>query len=127
MTAYQELWLAAFIKTQVIEVSVGWLTLSWLCRQTKLGSKSTLRNLSILTIASTLTHPPLWFVLPPLCRRWGFSYQYYLLIGESSVFLIEAIWYWFALLPLQRSLTKALLLSLLLNSMSYFVGIYLWK
>ena len=127
MTAYQELWLAAFIKTQVIEVSIGWLTLSWLCRQTKPGSTSTLGNLSILTVASTLTHPPLWFVLPPLCRRWGFSYQDYLLIGESSVFLIEAIWYWFALLPLQRSLTKALLLSLLLNSMSYFVGIYLWK
>ena len=94
MSAYELLWLTAFIKTQVIEVSLGLSTLYMLQVRSSSTSRFPTRYLFItLFMASALTHPPLWFVLPSLRKAWGLSYQDYVLYGEIAVCLIEGLWY----------------------------------
>jgi len=125
MTPYARLWLSAFLITQLIEVSLGWLVLWRLNRHRPDPMPLTpLRLTLVLFMASALTHPPLWFVLVKL-RRWGFSYEQYVLIGELFAWLTEALWYKLTLRPLKRRLSLALLLSLALNSASYLIGLSL--
>ncbi len=130
MSPYQQLWFTAFIKTQIIEVSIGllaYVTLSLLSKQFK-------KNYFFLTCtymgfvfftATTLTHPLLWFVLPMYIQHWGLSYTHYVLLGELLVWFSEALWYYIVIDKLQRRFILALLLSLLLNSASYFLDPYL--
>jgi len=124
MTPYQWLWLSAFVKTQLIEVSIGLLLLVTLSSRGRLSPPFVFtRDLLVLFLASAITHPPLWFVLPKLCKQWGLNYEAYVTIGESLVVLIEAIWYRATLQPLAGRLGLALLLSAALNAASYLVGL----
>jgi len=127
MSHYEQLWLLAFIKTQVVEVSLGLLTLYVIHTRRPTASSFHVFKLSlIILIASALTHPPLWFIFPSLRKSWGFSYQQYVLFGEIFVCLVEGVWYSFALQPLKRRLYLAMLFSLYLNSASYLLGRYVW-
>ena len=126
MSPYEQLWLAAFIKTQVIEVSLGLITLYLLHTRSPSTSTFPTRSLSItLFMASALTHPPLWLVLSPLRKAWGVSYQDYVLYGEIAVCLTEGLWYTLMLPPRGRAFIQAITLSLYLNSVSYLIGLYL--
>ena len=151
--SYEELWLIAFVKTHLAEVTVGFVIL-WsahlrgLKRLATEGSESLERSedsarapsirphrsgvallLVTLFTASTITHPPLWFVLPQLMRDLGYtSYLAYVITGELLVTLTEAIWYWSILrnspqLNFKLGWWRALLLSLTLNVASVIVGL----
>jgi len=134
LSPYTALWLSALGKTLLIEVGAGALLLSLLSRRAHTGfSFKPARDLWVLLTATLLTHPPLWFVWPALCRQWRFSYMGYLLTGEALVTLVEALWY-AALLSslkahfkghLKGRLLGALALSTALNTLSYTLGL-LW-
>ena len=124
LTPYESLWLSAFIKTQLIEVSLGLLLLFTLSTRGRLSTPLSLpRDLLVLFIASSITHPPLWFVLPTLCRQWGVSYEGYVAIGEGLVVLCEGLWYRATLRPLGGRASLSLLLSLALNTVSASIGL----
>jgi hypothetical protein len=67
-------------------------------------------------LASFATLPYLWFVLPKVIL----PYTYFFIIGEISVFMIEACIYYFVL---QLSIKKALTVSFFCNSVSMSIGI----
>jgi hypothetical protein len=68
-------------------------------------------------LASMLTLPYLWFVLPSFIDS-----TWYLLIGEIGVIFGEAVLYYF-LLKIQ--LRAALFLSLITNFSSFIIGLFL--
>lgn len=105
-------------------MSLGLLLLYLLNARERLSSRFIFtRDLVVLLLASSITHPPLWFVLPKLCRQWGVSYEGYVAIGEGLVVLAEALWYRATLRPLGGRVTLALLLSLALNTVSASIGL----
>jgi hypothetical protein len=67
-------------------------------------------------LTSSLTLPYLWFILP----RFIDSYNLFLLIGETSVTLAEAVLYFFLL---HTSFKRALLLSVVCNLCSFLFGL----
>ncbi len=67
-------------------------------------------------IASTSTIPYLWFVLPHFIQ----DYNLYLLVGEVSVTLLEAVLYYCFL---NLNVKRALSLSLLCNGISFLFGL----
>jgi hypothetical protein len=112
--------------TLAIEVPlVGWL----LYRRCGL-----LRSALAGVLASGVTHPLLWFVWPRIVSP--YRYFWYVLSGESMVVLVEAaVYFLLVFLPdfgaapaasgrpsLWRRLGKALGLSLLVNAVSFGVG-----
>ena len=74
-------WLTAFALTQALEMPVAW----WALR----GRRETWRILTVAFAASGLTHPALWFLLPPLFE----DYWTYVIVGEALVWSIEALLY----------------------------------
>ena len=44
-------------------------------------------------IASSITHPILWFVLYEQYLSYGWSYEFFLLLGEGYVWFVEGLWY----------------------------------
>ena len=69
-------------------------------------------------IASALTLPYLWFVLLPFV-----STDYYLLIGEIIVIIVESLIYYQVI---ELKLKKSLLLSFIANISSYLIGIIIF-
>jgi hypothetical protein len=67
-------------------------------------------------LASTLTLPYLWFVLPQFIS----DYALFLIVGELSVALVEAVLYFFVL---RVSAKKALFLSFTCNLISFLLGL----
>ena len=124
MNDYTTLWLHAFINTQLIEVSVGLMTLCSLNRRHETVKLSLPRLAITLFMANVLTHPAQWFIFIKL-RRLGFSYEQYVIISELFAWLTEALWYFFMLTPLKRRVSLALLFSLAINSSSYLIGLCL--
>ena len=145
-TAYDNMWLNAFIKTQIIELSLGLIICSGyvLWQPTRpTDSRFHLRTIHheikarysilkllhitlILFIATSITHPILWFVLPQYIYMRGLSYHAYILIGELFVWLTEALWYYLVFEFSQKRLLLSIGLSLILNVASYFIGVYIW-
>jgi len=74
-------WGVAFLLTQCVEVPLY----AWLLR----AELPVSRRLGVAVTASVLTHPWLWFVLPPLLvPRLG--YTGFVVVGEALVTLVEA-------------------------------------
>ena len=139
------LWLDAFIKTQIIEISFGLIVcigyIFWYSSRIKTPySRLTLaikefKNLYthlkfiymvlVFLTATSITHPFLWFILPKYIQVWELNYHSYVLIGELIVWLVEALWYYLVIEVIQKRYVLALALSLLLNSASYLIGTYL--
>ena len=126
MSHYEQLWLIAFIKTQLIEVITGIVILLIYSRYKRKKYSDILKYGAVIFIASAITHPLLWFVFPKWKRQLGISYKEYVLYGELLIFMIEGLWYMMMLKPVQRRVFSALALSLFLNSFSYLAGVYLW-
>ena len=106
---YETKFLMSLGLTLLVEVPVAFLVLKFGFKEKKLKTN---HILFVSFLASILTLPYLWFVLSPYVDM-----SYYLVIGESLVFLIEAVIYW-RLLNLK--IGKALLLSLIANFLSYY-------
>lgn len=85
----------------------------------KLKSQKIKKIIFISFLASALTLPYLWFILPNFING-----KHYLLIGEILVILAEALIY-YQLIPLNTK--RALITSTSANLISYFLGIYFLK
>jgi hypothetical protein len=78
------------------------------------------KRLSIAFGASALTHPWLWFVLPPLLLR-RLHYPIYLALVEPAIAAVEALY----LAGMGVQLRRACVLSALANSASLLAGLVL--
>lgn len=126
MNSFDHAWLTAFMHTQLIEVSLGLLTIALFFRlQLLKPPPQWIKTCLILLAASTLTHPPLWYLLPKLCRHLEIGYQGYLILGETLVIFIEGLWYALMFSFLRHQYFKAFFFSIFLNTTSALIGIYL--
>jgi hypothetical protein len=102
---YFKAWLLAFALTQLAEVPVYW----WL-------AKITVPRAFALSL---VTHPLVWYVIPPLCYGAGLDHREFLIVAELFAWLAEA-----AMLRLFGvSWRRALLVALLANATSVAVGV----
>src|SRR5215210_7171982 len=76
------------------------------------------RGVILAIVASTLTHPIVWFVLPPMLVPTIGSLGF-LLVAEGFAWLAEAAIFWLAT---RRDPFELLLLSLVANLTSFTVG-----
>ncbi|MBY0405578.1 MAG: hypothetical protein K2X66_16870 [Cyanobacteria bacterium] len=77
-----------------------------------------MRIIGVTALATTLTHPLLWFVLPDLLS--GLDYTQYLVLGELGVILVEGVVLYKGLKGL--SFPTALVISAVMNAGSYLIG-----
>jgi len=128
MNSYEVEWAIAFLKTELIEVVLGILLLVLYAWRTRMDVRQAYASRTILTLmmATAITHPPLWFVLPHAFEMMEVrSYLVYLIVGETLVTLVEMWWYREMLVTLLRhSWVRALFLSLTLNGLSALYGLY---
>lgn len=119
----EALWLKAFLKTELIELLSGLIILFWIsARDSSITRPMITRDSFIILTATGVTHPPLWFIIPGICHRWGLGELGYVMIGESIVVAIEALFYWQTLAPLGKMWSRSLSFSLTLNTLSYGLG-----
>lgn len=111
--------LLALLLTITIEVVVVVVTIRYWYRAVR-PAISWQRCCVAAILASTLTLPYLWFVLP----AWFSGFLPLVLAGEPMVVIVEGFFYWFAL---RLSFPRALLLSFLANAVSFACGILLQK
>ncbi len=107
--------LLSLILTCVIEIPIVLIFYKIIFKLKKI---SNLKVLFIAFIASALTLPYLWFILPRYINT-----IYYIYIGEILVFLIEALIY-YKFLDIQFN--KALIISFVANLVSFLIGIVLF-
>ncbi|ETA69446.1 hypothetical protein MettiDRAFT_2947 [Methanolobus tindarius DSM 2278] len=110
---YEYLFLFSLFLTIIIETSVLFLLIRFYFKIDDL-SNSLLLFAGIFSSFSTI--PYLWFLLPQFID----SYQNLALIGEISVFLVEAVIYYFVL---KVTVQRALILSFTCNLVSFIVGL----
>ncbi|MFN8636258.1 MAG: hypothetical protein U0893_20610 [Chloroflexota bacterium] len=106
------LYLSALLLTLAIEAPIVAYGLArWYRVRTALG-------IVLGLVASLVTHPVVWFVLPPLLVPWVGIFGY-LLGAEAFAWLVEAAVFWLAL---RRDWPGLLLVSLCANLASFTVG-----
>ena len=125
---YEIEWAIAFLKTEMIEVTLGIIVLGLYAWRMSIGIRQAYAPQTVLTLimASAITHPPLWFILPHVLDSLEVrSYLSYLIVGETLVTLVEMWWYREMLITLlRRSWLRSLLFSLTLNGVSALYGLY---
>ena len=104
--------LLAVLVTLAVELPVLWLLARFVFRLTRV---STRRLFAVGVLASVVTLPLLWFVLPRLLPA-----QPALVVGEGLVVVLEALCYW-RLLP--SRLGAAIGLAVIANVASFLVGV----
>ena len=106
--------LIALFETWLVEVTLLFLLVRYII---KVNDLSVARIIGTGLLASALTLPYLWFVLPPYVNA-----AYYPLIGESMVIAVEAVVF-FLLLRVKPA--AAVFLSLVVNVSSFAIGMWL--
>ena len=117
---YESLFLFAVFWTVVLEVPVVLILWKLVFRK---NDPSWLRVVIVAALASALTLPYFWFILPPYVDA-----SLYIWWGEGLVFVAEALIYWVFLcekLSWPEGLLRSLVLSGVANAVSYVFGIYL--
>ncbi|MFA4825400.1 MAG: hypothetical protein WC593_09620 [Methanoregula sp.] len=111
---YETYFLLALVTTWVIEISILIALIRFVFRDKTLPLA---RITGVGALCTALTLPYLWFILPPYVDA-----AYYILIGETLVFLVEA-----AILNrvLGLELKRALVCSFIMNAASFLLGLYL--
>lgn len=104
-------WSQAFLLTQLIEISVGLLI--W---------RGIPRYMVVLYVflASSFTHPIVWFVIPKFAEKYAWSYLVFLLFAEAYAYLVEFGWYRYL------DAKKPFLLSCVLNTCSFLAGLLIY-
>jgi hypothetical protein len=97
-------WPTAFALTLLIEIPV----VLWMM------GRGWRRDLPWALLANSLSHPTLWFILPPLFT----DYTTYLIVSEAAVFAFEALLYALVL----RSV-RGLAIGVAANALSLGVGL----
>ncbi len=130
--AYELAFFQALSLTVVLEIIAAAALKHFAGRRLALTPTSYPRLIIMVALASALTLPYAWFILPAFLSR-GLPY---ILTAEISVTVIEALWYFFCLRPanapntskssLQKqrasAFTTAVTLSAVSNAFSYLVG-----
>jgi hypothetical protein len=111
--AYYHNFVTSLVFTIVVETCVIFAILKGFLRNREVSSK---RLLFAGIFVNFATVPYVWFIIPGVMST---SSANALIISEPVVFVIEAIFYWFVL---EVDLKTALLLSLVANATSYFLG-----
>jgi hypothetical protein len=101
-------WAIHFALTQAVELPIYALGLRAMSRR---------KRLAVGFGASALTHPWLWFVLPPLLRPF-MSYGVYLVLVETAIAIVEALY----LAGMGLALRRAFAWSALANGASLLTG-----
>ena len=104
-------WITAFLLTQLIEISVGLLIWREIPR---------VKAIRYIFIASSITHPIVWFVFPKFADEYGWSYSLLLLIAETYAYVIEYGWYRYL------GATRPFFISCVLNSCSLLSGLLIY-
>ena len=112
---YQTKFLIALLSTLVIEVPILFVLIRY---GFKLKEVRAVEILFVGCIASILTLPYLWFVLPPYVDS-----RSYLLVAEALAFIAEAIIY-NRLLHIR--IDVSLILSLVANMVSFLAGLLIF-
>jgi hypothetical protein len=111
-----DLWLRAFLATQAVEVPIA---AGWLRDRRPIGECAL-----VAALATTLTHPALWYIWPWTAERAGLA------LGEAVVWTAEAAVYaawlrWRGEDP-RSALRVGVGISVLANGASTAVGLLLW-
>jgi len=112
---YEIAFLKALLLTVSLECFMAVLLKKFFGRRLKLSSFSYVRLIGFVAIASTLTLPYAWFILPAF-----FSGLTYILIAEVSVTLIEAAFYGFTM---RLPWWSAVIIAVAANAFSYLIGL----
>ncbi len=107
---YETKFLICLFLTLLIELPIIFILINYIFKS-KISVK---KILFVGFLASTLTLPYLWFILPQFINS-----RYYIFIGELFVIVIESVMY-NQLLNLNTN--KAILLSATANILSFLVG-----
>ena len=109
---YETRFVQALVITSVVEVPVVYGLFHYAFK-----SKTKYIKLIFTSLcASILTLPYLWFVFPPYINA-----HYYIIISEILITLFEAVFYY---ILIQNKLWQSLLVSIIANFLSYFIGYY---
>jgi hypothetical protein len=106
--------LIALCETWLVEIPLLFLLIRYIVKANDL---SVARIVGTGLLATALTLPYLWFVLPPYVNA-----AYYPLIGESMVIAVEAVVF-FLLLRVKSA--AAVFLSLVVNVSSFAIGMWM--
>ncbi len=111
---FETRFLVSLLLTVVIEIPILLISLKWLFKE----KKNSIGYIILAGfLASALTLPYLWFVLPPFIKL-----NYYIYVGEILVFLIESLIY-YKILSIKFS--RALIISFVANLVSFLAGLIL--
>lgn len=114
--SYEVQFLVALLTTTIVEVPVAAFVAKKLLRSREVPLR---RLLFVATLASALTLPYFWFVLPAFVA----SRALYLIGGEVAITLVEALLYKELL---EISWKRAVVISLCANVTSIIVGLLLF-
>lgn len=104
---YEKLFLKSLLITLVIEVPIVFLLVKYLFKK-----KINFNLIFIASIASILTLPYLWFILPAFIL----NKVIYIIFGEILVLLVEFVIYYFLL---KLKLKQAFFIALIANLVSF--------
>ena len=112
---YEEAFIISLFLTILTETPVVLLMIRYLFKD---KATKTPKIIAVSCLASALTLPYLWFVLPQFVPDWNI----YFTLGESLVIMIESLiyFYLFRLRPL-----NAFALSLVANTVSMSLGLFI--
>ncbi|MCC6873447.1 MAG: hypothetical protein IT378_03985 [Sandaracinaceae bacterium] len=107
-------WLRAFLLTQVIEMGVY--------VHATPSSRRLRERVAIAFAASAMTHPIVWFVIPPLLtsRHVGMDWWEMVACAELFAWLAEALWLW------AMGARYAIGWALIANGASFLSGLFLY-
>jgi hypothetical protein len=112
---YELAFLQALLITVLLECFIAVLLKKFFWRRLRINSVSYIRLLIFVALASALTLPYAWFILPAFVKS-GITY---ILAAEIFVALVEGAFYWFTL---KLRISSAIILSIAANAFSYIVG-----
>ena len=110
---YEKKFILSLLLTLIIEVPVIFILIRYFCKNKNIKTKNIV---FVGVLASSLTLPYLWFVLPAFI----FNRTIYIILGESLVVLVEAIIY---LKLLKLKIFDSFIISLFANLASVIVGL----
>ena len=101
-------WPIAFIITQVTEILIALMV--W-----KTAPKH--RVIALVFLASAITHPIVWFVMPGFAREYHWDFFTFMVVAESYAYGVEILWYFAMKVP------RPIFLSCVANSGSFGLGL----
>jgi len=105
--------LISLLLTLIIEIPILFIFIKYIFKKNKIALK---KIIIAGVIASALTLPYLWFIMPPFIK------SNYLLIGESLVIIAETLIYFYLL---DLDLKRSFIISLFANVASFLIGLWL--